>query len=92
MIYHLFVCKHWPRYKLVTTRRSFIAPTGPLSLVNIIGEKQSGRGSIFSIKCSHCGHVNEVKSSGEHRARSRGQYKGSIRISLCWHGEYTLSK
>ena len=72
MIYHLFVCKHRPRYKLVTTWRSFIAPTGLLSLLNIVGEKQSGLGSIFSIKCSYCGHVNEVKSSEEHRAGNRG--------------------
>ena len=41
----------------------FITPTGPLSLVNIIEEKQSGLSSIFSITCSFCGHLNEVKSS-----------------------------
>ena len=37
-----------------------------------IEEKQSGFGSIFSIKCSYCSHVNEVKSSGEHRAGNPG--------------------
>ena len=52
--------------------------TGPLSLVNIIGEKQSGLASIFSITCSYCGHVNEVKSSGEHRARNRGPLVSDI--------------
>ena len=78
MIYHLFVCKHWPRYKLFTTWRSFIAPTGPLSLVNIIGEKQSGLASIFSVKCSYCGHVNEGKCSGEHRAGNRGPLVSDI--------------
>ena len=56
----------------------FVLVTGPLSLVNIIGEKQSGLGSIFSIKCSYCGHVNEVKSSGEHRARNRGPLVSDI--------------
>lgn len=40
--------------------------------MNIIGEKQSGLASILSIKCSYCGHVNEVKCSGEHRAGNRG--------------------
>ena len=49
-----------------------IATTGPLSLVNIMEEKQSGLRSIFSIKCSFCGHLNEVKSSAKHRAGSRG--------------------
>ena len=34
-------------------------------------EKQSGLSSIFSIKCSFCGHLNEVKSSAEHGAGSR---------------------
>ena len=31
-----------------------------------------GLSSISSIKCSFCGHLNEVKSSAEHRAGSRG--------------------
>lgn len=52
--------------------RSLIAPTGPLSLVNIMEEKQSGLSSMFSIKCSFCGHLNEVKSSAEHRSGCRG--------------------
>ena len=56
----------------------FVLVTGPLSLVNIIGEKQSGLGSIFSITCSYCGHVSEVKSSGEHRARIRGSLVSDI--------------
>ncbi|KAK2555649.1 hypothetical protein P5673_022672, partial [Acropora cervicornis] len=51
---------------------------GPLSLVNIIGEKQSGLGSIFSVTCSHCGQVNEVKFSGEHRAGNRGPLVSDI--------------
>ena len=55
-----------------------IAPTGPLSLVNIMEEKQSGLRSIFSIKCSFCGHLNEVKSSAEHRAGSRGPLVSDI--------------
>ena len=50
----------------------FIAPTGPLSFVNIVEGKQSGLSSISSIKCSFCGHLNEVQSSAEHRAGSRG--------------------
>ena len=52
--------------------RSLIFPTGPLSLVNITEEKQGGLSSIFSVKCSFCGDLNEVKSSREHRAGSRG--------------------
>ena len=35
-------------------------------------EKQSGLSSIFGVTCSLCGHINEVKSSGEHRAGTRG--------------------
>ena len=58
--------------------KSFIAPTGPLSLVNIIEEKQSGLGSMFSVKCSFCGHLNEVRSSGEHRAGSHGPLVSDI--------------
>ena len=54
--------------------RPFIAPTGPLSLVNIMEEKQSGLSSIFSIKCSFCAHLNQVKSSAEHRAGSCGPF------------------
>ena len=54
-----------------------IATTGPLSLVNIMEEKQSGLSSIFSIKCSFCGHLN-VKSSAEHRAGSRGPLLSDI--------------
>ncbi|XP_027036336.1 uncharacterized protein LOC113664916 [Pocillopora damicornis] len=45
---------------------------GPLSLTNIMEENQSGLSSIFNIKCSFCSHVNEVKSSAEHRAGSHG--------------------
>ena len=56
----------------------FVLFTGPLSLVNIIGEKQSGLGSIFSVTCSHCGQVNEVKFSGEHRAGNRGPLVSDI--------------
>ena len=55
-----------------------IAPTGKLSLVNIMEEKQSGLRSIFSIKCSFWGHLNEVKSSAEHRAGSRGPLVSDI--------------
>ena len=55
-----------------------IATTGPLSLVNIMEEKQSGLSSIFSIKCSFCGQLNEVKSSAEHRAGSRGPLVSDI--------------
>ena len=55
-----------------------IATTGPLSLVNIMEEKQSGLRSIFSIKCSFCGHLNEVKSSAKHRAGSRGPLVSDI--------------
>ena len=58
--------------------RSFIAPTGPLSLTNIMEENQSGLSSIFSIKCSFCSHLNEVKSSAEHRAGSRGPLVNDI--------------
>ena len=59
-----------------------IAPTGPLSLVNIMEEKQSGLRSIFSIKCSFCGHLNEVKSSAEHRAGSRGPLVSDINTKV----------
>ena len=76
IIYYLLLCIHGLRYILVT--RSFIPSTGPLSLVNITEEKQSGLGSIFSVKCSFCGHLNEVKSSGEHRAGSRGPLVNDI--------------
>ena len=76
IIYYLRLCIHGLRYVLVT--RSFIAPTGPLSLVNITEEKQSGLGSIFSFKCSFCGHLNEVKSPGEHKAGSRGPLVNDI--------------
>ena len=58
--------------------RPFIAPTGPLSLTNIMAEKQSGLSSIFSIKCSFCSHENEVKSSAEHRAGSCGPLVSNI--------------
>ena len=58
--------------------RPFIAPTGPLSLVNIVEEKQSGLSSIFSIKCSFRGHLNEVKSSAQHRAGSHGHLVSNI--------------
>ena len=58
--------------------RPFIAPTGPLSLTNIMAEKQSGLSSIFNIKCSFCSHVNEVKSSAEHRAGSHGPLVNDI--------------
>ena len=58
--------------------RPFIAPTGPLSLTNIMEENQSGLSSIFNIKCSFCSHLNEVKSSAEHRAGSRGPLVNDI--------------
>ena len=58
--------------------RPFIAPTGPLSLTNIMAEKQSGLSSIFSIKCGFCSHENEVKSSAEHRAGSCGPLVSNI--------------
>ena len=61
--------------------RPFIAPTGPLSLTNIMAEKQSGLSSIFSIKCSFCSHENEVKSSAEHRAGSCGPLVNDINTS-----------
>ena len=57
--------------------RPFIAPTGPLSL-NIMEEKQSGLSAICNIKCSFCGHLNEVRSSAEHRAGSRGPLVSDI--------------
>ena len=60
--------------------RPFIAPTGPLSLTNIMAEKQSGLSSIFSIKCSFYSHENEVKSS-EHRAGSHGPLVNDINTS-----------
>ena len=41
-------------------------------------EKQSGLSSIFSIKYSFCGHLNEVKSSAEHRAGSCGPLVSNI--------------
>ena len=41
-------------------------------------ENQSGLSSIFGVMCSLCGHINEVKSSGEHRAGSRGQPVSNI--------------
>ena len=71
MIYHLFVYKHWPRWKLFTAWRSLIAPTDLLSLVNIIGEKQS-------VKCRYCGHINKVKSSEKHRAGNHGPLVSDI--------------
>ena len=58
--------------------RPFIAPTGPLSLTNIMAEKQSGLSSIFSIKCNFCSHENKVKSSAEHRAGSCGPLVSNI--------------
>ena len=53
-------------------------PTGPLSLVNIVNEKQSGLSHIFTVKCSFCGHNNEVKSSCDHRTGSRGPLASNI--------------
>ena len=41
-------------------------------------EKQSGLSSIFSIKYSFCGHLNEVESSAEHRAGSCGPLVSNI--------------
>ena len=55
-----------------------IAPTGPLSLVNIMEEKQSGLSGTFRIKCSFCGHLNEAKYSAEHRAVGRGPLVNDI--------------
>lgn len=52
--------------------KSFIAPTGPLSLVNITEEKRSGLSSIFGVEFSLCRHLNEVKYSGEHSSGSCG--------------------
>ena len=87
IIYYLLLCIHGLRYMLVT--RSFIFPAGPLSHVNITVEKQSSLSSIFSVKCSFCGHLNEVKSSREHRAGSRAPLVSDINTRACWHGEYT---
>ena len=67
------------------SNRSIIGPVVNI-IVNIIGEKQSGLGSIF--KCSYCGHVNEVKSSGEHRAGNRGPLVSDINTTAvlgCLH-------
>ena len=58
--------------------RPFIAPTGPLSLVNIMEEKQSGLSGTLRIKCSFCGHLNEAKYSAEHRAVGRGPLVNDI--------------
>ena len=58
--------------------RPFIAPTGPLSLVNIMEEKQSGLSGTFRIKCSFCGNLNEAKYSAEHRAVGRGPLVNDI--------------
>ena len=65
--------------------RSFIFPTGPFSLVNITEEKQSGLSSTFNVKCSFCGHQNEVNSSREHRAGSRGPL---ILLVILTQGQY----
>lgn len=46
--------------------------------MNIVNEKQSGLSSIFTVKCSFCGHNNEVRSSGEHRTGSRGPLASNI--------------
>ena len=70
------VLKNVPRWILVTQLLN--GPTGPLSLVNIVNEKQSGLSSIFTVKCSFCGHNNEVKSSGDHKTGSRGPLASNI--------------
>ena len=46
--------------------------------MNIVNEKQIGLSSIFTVKCSFCGHNNEVKSSGDHRTGSRGPLASNI--------------
>ena len=38
----------------------------------------SGLSSIFTVKCSFCGHNNEVKSSCDHRTGSRGPLASNI--------------
>ena len=46
--------------------------------MNIVNEKQCGLSSIFTVKCSFCGHNNDVRSSGEHRTGGRGPLASNI--------------
>ena len=76
MDYLFPVLKSVPRWILVTQLLN--GPTGPLSLANIVNEKQSGLSSIFTVKCSFCGHNDEVKSSGDHGTGSSGPLASNI--------------
>ena len=46
--------------------------------MNIVNEKQSGLGSVFTAKCRFCGHNNEVRSSGKHKTGSPGPLASNI--------------
>ena len=46
--------------------------------MNIVTEKQSVLSSVFTAKCSFCGHNSDVRSSGEHRTGSRDPLASNI--------------
>ena len=47
--------------------------SGPLSIANTVGEAgRNGLSSTLTVKCTHCWNLNNVNTSGQHRAESRG--------------------
>ena len=49
-----------------------------MSVVNTVGEGKSGFSSVLTVKCTHCGNLNKVNTSGQHRAESRGPLASDV--------------
>ena len=53
--------------------------SGPLAIVNTVGEAaRRGLSSTLTVKCTHCGDLNNVNTSGQHRAGSRGPLASDV--------------
>ena len=50
-----------------------------MSIVNTVGEAgRNGLSSTLTVKCTHCANLNNVSTSGQHRAGSRGPLASDV--------------
>ena len=46
--------------------------------MNTVGEGRSGFSSVLTVKCTHCGSLNKVNTSSQHRAGTRGPLASDV--------------